>query len=84
MFAVHFSSRAKREFDRLRNDKLDNILKILTIDPLPAKHCDIKKLRGLKNTFRIRIGKIRIVYTVFWEDKVILISRISHREHVYD
>lgn len=36
------------------------------------------------DAFRIRIGRIRIVYTVIWQNKDILIARIGLRENVYD
>ena len=97
MFTIAFSSRAKKEYDRLQNSprmhisevgakrgKIKEIFKMLAIDPVPARVCDVKKLRGLENTFRIRMGRMRIVYTIVWEDKTILISRISHRESAYD
>ena len=84
MFRVEFSSRAKREFDRLNEKKVEDALKVLMIDPLPARCYDVKKLKGLSDTFRIRIGKIRIVYTIIWKDRIVLISRISSRENIYD
>ena len=84
MFAIHFSSRAKKEFADLNDKNLENLLKLMQVDPLPAKHYDVKKLKGLDNTFRIRIGKIRVVYTIIWNDKVVLISRIATRESAYD
>ena len=48
-----------------------------------ARLFDVKKLVGIENTYRIRIGKLRIVYSIIWEDKVVLISRIRFRERVY-
>ncbi len=51
---------------------------------MPARLYDVKKLQGVKDTCRIRIGRIRIVYAILWSDKVILISRISPRESAYD
>ena len=79
MFIVELSRRAKKEFDEISDKRIAEALKILELDPVPAKLYDIRKLEGLKNTFRIRIGKIRIVYTIVWKDKVILVSRIEKR-----
>lgn len=85
MFRIEFSSRAKKEFDYNSSDKrVVEAIKLLSINPVPARHYDVKKLKGLEDTFRIRIGKIRIVYTIIWGDKVILVSRIGERESVYD
>jgi len=33
--------------------------KILSLDPVPIRYFDVKKLEGLENAFRIRIGKIK-------------------------
>ncbi|MBS3054036.1 MAG: type II toxin-antitoxin system RelE/ParE family toxin [Candidatus Aenigmarchaeota archaeon] len=57
--------------------RIDEILKTLIIDPVPAKSCDVKKLQGMQNTFRIRIGGVRIVYAIVWKSKTILVSRIE-------
>lgn len=85
MFRIEFSSRAKKEFDYNSSDKrVVEAIKLLSINPVPARRYDVKKLKGLEDTFRIRIGKIRIVYTIIWGDKVILVSRIGERESVYD
>jgi mRNA interferase RelE/StbE len=84
MFSIEFSSRAKKEYDKLKNKRIDKILKTLVLDPVPAKKFDVKKLRGIKDTFRIRLGSIRIVYTVIWSNNIIIVSRVSPRESVYD
>ncbi len=63
--------------------KVIECLKTLSLDPIPAKRYDVKKLSGLKDSFRIRMGKVRIVYTVLWKEKVVLIARIGFRESVY-
>ena len=84
MFQIHFSSKSKKEFDALMNKKILEVLNILPLDPLPVKLYDVKKLQGIRDTFRIRIGKVRIIYTIIWNDKAILISRISTRESAYD
>ncbi|MBI2971617.1 MAG: type II toxin-antitoxin system RelE/ParE family toxin [Candidatus Aenigmarchaeota archaeon] len=64
--------------------KIREILEYLKLDPVPAKVYDLKKLEGSKDSFRIRIGKMRILYTIIWKDKVILVSRIEKRGTVYD
>lgn len=84
MFQIHFSSRSKKEFDYLDDKKISDVLSVLIFDPLPAKLYDVKKMKGLQDTFRIRIGQIRIVYTIMWKDKIILVSRVSTRETAYD
>ncbi len=84
MFRIEFSSRAKKEFDVIDDKRIGEVVRTLAVDPVPARLYDVKKLKGLKDTFRIRIGRIRIVYTVIWKDKAIIVSRISYKESAYD
>jgi mRNA interferase RelE/StbE len=41
----------------------------------------VKKLKGYKTAFRIRIGDYRLGF--FLENKTIIISRIIHRKDIY-
>jgi len=86
MFEIHFSTKAKKDLDKIEERykrRVAEVIRILMVDPIPTRLFDVKKLAGTENAFRIRIGKIRIVYTILWKDKVILISRISFRGRVY-
>jgi mRNA-degrading endonuclease RelE of RelBE toxin-antitoxin system len=61
MFGISFSTRAKKEFDEMegkQKERIAEILRTLSFDPVPVKMLDVKKLAGLSDTFRIRIGKI--------------------------
>lgn len=62
---------------------IKNLLSILKEEPVPIKSADIAKLKGFENIYRIRIGKIRVVYEVKWREKIILIHRISFRKGAY-
>jgi len=44
----------------------------------------VKKLIGMKDMYRIRIGKVRIVYIIDWKDKIISVVRIGFRGKVYE
>lgn len=76
MFEISFSTRAKREFDEMEErhkGRVAEVLRTLSFDPVPVKIFDVKKLAGLANAFRIRIGKIRIVYAIDWERRHVVI-----------
>ena len=49
-------------------------------DPYPP---GCKKIHGLKNTWRIRSGNFRIVYTVHEDILLILVIRVGDRKDVY-
>ncbi|MCX6815636.1 MAG: type II toxin-antitoxin system RelE/ParE family toxin [Candidatus Aenigmarchaeota archaeon] len=84
MFMVELSRRAKKELDLLNDKRIGEILESLKLDPVPVKFYDVKKLEGIKDSFRIRVGKIRILYTIVWQNKIILVSRIEKRGTAYD
>ena len=45
---------------------------------------DIRKLKGLENTYAVRIGDFRIVFKIYFERKMIFVVKIDKRERVYD
>ncbi len=65
-------------------ERLKEAILVLKEDPVPVKSLDITKIKGQKNTYRIRKGKLRIVYEVMWEQKLILIHRVDFRGDVYE
>ena len=73
------SSLQKKDRERLKEAIL-----VLKEEPVPIKSLDIAKLKGEKNTYRIRKGKLRIVYEVIWEQKLIMIHRVDFRGDVYE
>jgi mRNA interferase RelE/StbE len=72
----------KRLDVKLKN-KLEALFKILKLNPLPFKEYDLKKLKGTKNFYRIRIGKIRIIYEIRELEQKIYIHFIGYREKAY-
>ena len=72
-----------RDLDRDRKNRIKEAFLILSNDPLPFKKLDVIKLKGYENTYRIRIGGLRIVYEVNWDQKKIIINFIGPREKAY-
>ncbi len=58
-------------------------LEVLKQNPAPVPEYDVKKLQGLKDMYRIRIGDIRIVYQIVWEFKRIKILTVEFRGRAY-
>lgn len=46
--------------------QVEETLDTLKTRPIPARTNDVIKLKGVKDSFRIRIGDIRMVYTIEW------------------
>lgn len=71
------------KFLKSRNLSTKNMIKkkldLLREDPLSHSQLDIKKLRGVENVYRLRIGRIRIIYQVEKQKLMILIISAGSR-----
>lgn len=63
-------------------DKIVVALSSLESNAFPKQY-DIRKLKGKENTFRIRIGNIRIIYKISWDERIIYIYDVDSRENIY-
>jgi len=87
MFRVEAKRRALRALAKLtikRKSRIKEVILILKNDPIPFRRLDVAKLKGYENTYRIRVGDLRIVYEVNWDKKRILIHFIGSRERAYE
>lgn len=51
--------------------------------PVTLTEMDIKKIRGLEKTFRIRIGKYRIIFHVDTSEKIVYVTHGGTRKKAY-
>jgi len=47
--------------------KFYDLISDLEISPVPWRKWDVRKLKGLEDTYRIRLDKYRVVYWVNWK-----------------
>jgi mRNA interferase RelE/StbE len=84
-YEIKFHNDALKTIQKLdkqtRNRILDHI-HILAENPMHPE-MDIKKMQGVNNQFRLRIGSYRVVYSVFNDIFVIVIIKIGSRGDVY-
>ncbi|HDJ89914.1 MAG TPA: type II toxin-antitoxin system RelE/ParE family toxin [Thermoprotei archaeon] len=64
-------------------EKFTELFKTLKNNPIPYKNFDIVKLKGYKQTYRIRLGKIRIIYQIDWIERRIIILVVAKRSKAY-
>jgi mRNA-degrading endonuclease RelE of RelBE toxin-antitoxin system len=86
LFEVITSSRARKSAKKLPEDYRRRIIELLLIlrdNPVPAEYYDVKKLKGYTDTYRARIGDLRVIYEVLWDLKRVHVLVIEHRERVY-
>jgi len=63
--------------------RIRDLMLVLKADPIPYKKYDVKKLIGYENVFRIRMGKLRILYQIDWESRTIIVREIKPRGRVF-
>jgi mRNA interferase RelE/StbE len=86
LFQVIISRRAKKAIERLHKSYKKRILELLLVfrdNPVPAEYYDVKKLKGYRDTYRVRIGDLRIIYEVLWDAKKVHVLLIEQREKAY-
>jgi len=86
LFRVIISRRARNSIKRLPEHYKRRAIELLLIfreNPIPAEYYDIKKLRGYTDTYRVRIGDVRVIYEILWNLKKVHILLIERRERAY-
>lgn len=82
-YSIEYTTSAVKEFKALETALQKRISeKILSLaeNPLPA---GVRKLQGMENHFRIRIGEYRVIYRIDGKRVIVVIVRIGHRRDVY-
>jgi mRNA interferase RelE/StbE len=69
-----------RKQDEHIQRQLINNIRALAENPRPP-HC--KKLKGFEETYRIRSGNYRIVYTIKEKILIVFVVRVAHRKDIY-
>jgi len=52
-------------------------------NPVPAEYYDIKKLKRHTDSYRARIGDMRVIYEILWDLKRVHMLPIEPRESAY-
>lgn len=81
-YSLRIKSSAVKELSRI--DKPERIRLIEAIDRLPENPFQGRKLKGDRESLRrIRVGSYRIIYEVRKRELLILVIKVSHRQHAY-
>ena len=83
MYRTEFLSSAAKEFRNLEDEIKRRV--VVAIDELVEnpRPKGVRKLRGHKKLYRIRVGSYRVVYELDDAAKLIRVTRIRHRDEVY-
>jgi len=83
MYGYKFSPRADREISTLsaRAPKRDVERLLQAIDKLgnEPRHHGVKKMKGIDELYRVRVGDYRVIYKIYDSTQMALISRVLRR-----
>ena len=75
------AKRQMKKLDARTNERLDEPIRELAVDPYPNGVSKLKSRKG--NVFRIRVGNYRVVYTVDDQSKIVKIESVAPRSKPY-
>jgi mRNA interferase RelE/StbE len=82
-YTVRLDRSPQKFLDVLHGDiytRIISALHALADDPRPH---GVKKLKGYRDYWRIRVGDYRIIYTIQDDRLLVVVIRIGHRRDVY-
>jgi mRNA interferase RelE/StbE len=86
-FKIIAHRRVHKFIRELKDEKLKNTIKdaIAKLEdyPLALREMNTEKVKGLEKTFRIRIGKYRVIFFVDKTERTIYVTHAEARKRVY-
>ena len=85
MINVSLSNKAERDLRSIpRSDRtrIQSAISALETSFFP-EGCDIKKMKGFTDSYRLRVGNWRILYRIHFSRKEVYIGGILRREQAY-
>ncbi|MFO1433778.1 MAG: type II toxin-antitoxin system RelE/ParE family toxin [Candidatus Competibacteraceae bacterium] len=83
-YTVILNAAARKALAKLSTKVRERILRALIfLEKDPYHSANIKKLEGLDNAYRLRVGDYRVLYEIQGERLVVLVIRIAHRREAY-
>lgn len=83
-YKIELSKRAGRQLKGLSREvqvRIGRAIDGLAQTPVPQ---NARKLVGLEDLYRIRVGDYRVVYTIQHEVLLVLVVAVGHRREIYD
>lgn len=83
-YNLYLSHKSSKFLDKLNSSLRRTVKeKIELLKNYPNLNLDIKKMKGMDNVYRVRIGKIRFLFDVDNDDYSITIVDINVRGNIY-
>lgn len=79
--------RVLRFLNRLRDERqkqaIIEAMEKLESYPMSLREMDVGTIRGLEKTFRIRVGRFRIIFSVIKKENTIYVTHLDTRKRIY-
>jgi len=84
MYKIFITSKAKKQLVRLaKKDAKKTVQIILKITYPFSRNLDIKKIVGQNKFYRLRFGRVRVIFEIDKKKKEIWIRKIDYRSGAY-
>lgn len=84
MYNIYFTKKAEKELNRISTLDSKQLIKKLPLLSAPfSPNLDIKKLVGVAGFYRLRLGKVRVLFEIDEVKKEVWIRKIGYRGSVY-
>lgn len=83
-YLITFARSARKDMESLPaeiSSRINSRIEALANEPRPG---GCLKLRGEENSWRIRVGDYRVIYSIDDANGIIDISKVRHRREVYE
>ena len=82
-YTIIIENKAQKDFLKLSPPHDNSVKKGIDGLMKEARPHGVKRLSGIKNGYRVRVGDYRILYTIDDQMKIVTVYRIRHRREVY-
>ena len=82
-YEIELTGRAEREILKLNAAMFGRIRAAIDGLGKNPRPLGVRKLRGRENEWRLRVGRVRVLYTIEDATRRILIHRVTDRKDVY-
>jgi mRNA interferase RelE/StbE len=82
-YSIEVSKTAEKQLKKLKRQDQIRVLKTIKALAQEPRPSGCRKIRGYENIYRIRVGVLRVIYSVSDKQIVIVVLKVGHRKDVY-
>lgn len=83
MYKIYFTRKAEKELLHLSSIDRESVLEKIPLLSSSKARLDIKKLVNAAGFYRLRVGKVRVIFEILGDRKQLWIRKVGYRGSVY-